>query len=51
MNKKELIEFIKENLKIQIKYYPGNDWDTKAITVKLFLDDEEIDSSTEYIYR
>lgn len=50
MTKEELVEFLKENLRAEINYFSGNDWETKSLTVKLFLNDEEISSSTEYIY-
>lgn len=35
MNKEELLEFIKENLTLELEYYEGNYFDSKKITIKL----------------
>jgi hypothetical protein len=45
MEKKDLVDFLKENLKIEMKY------DGSFLTVKLTLNGEMISEATEYIYR
>ncbi len=50
MTKEELLDILKEHLTIQLDYFRGNDWETKSLSVKLFIDDEEICKCTEYIY-
>ena len=45
MNKEELVEFLKEQLKVELID------DGKYLTVKILLGDETISESTEDIYR
>jgi hypothetical protein len=51
MTKEELIEFLKENLRIEISL--RNNWDyyseSKILEVSLFLGNDEFSTCTEYI--
>lgn len=51
MTKEELIEFLRDNLRIELSL--RNNWDyyseTKILEASLFLGEDEISSCTEYI--
>jgi len=51
MTKEELIEFLRDNLRIQISLCQNWDYyaESKKLEVSLFLGDEEISSCTEYV--
>jgi hypothetical protein len=50
MTKEELIEFLMENLRIDIAYRSGDDYTPNRITVGLFLDGDEICTSTDSMF-
>ena len=49
MTKEELIQFLKENLKVYVSDTRGSD-EPPCVTVSLYLGDECISSDNEYIY-
>lgn len=49
MTKEELIEFLRENLRIDIDYRSGGDYEPTKIKVGLFLDGREISTAADYI--
>lgn len=50
MTKEELVEFLEQNLRVEVDYFAGNEWSSKSLTVKLFVGNIEIHSTTEYMY-
>lgn len=50
MTKEELIQFLKENLKVYVSDTRGSYDDIPCVTVSLYLGDECISSDYEYVY-
>jgi len=50
MDKEELIQFLKENMELELEYDKGNYYRPKNIRLVIYLDGEEIASTTEYVY-
>ena len=50
MTKEELIQFLKENLRVTVTYTSGPYDEHPCLTVSLYLGDECISSEYEYLY-
>ncbi len=50
MTKEELIQFLKENLKVTVADTSGSYEEPHCLTVSLFLGDECISEDYEYVY-
>lgn len=52
MNEKQLIEFLKNNMRIELDENYHFDWDNNpTLTIKIFIKDEKICSNSVQLYR